>query len=70
MIYYELVKVLNNTSDLAKVMLNIIMKYHNILNFFVGNLGSVFIFKFKLFMYHFSSLKCYLFTYFHFKTNS
>lgn len=45
-VYYELVKVMIDTSDLAKVIINIVVGHHNLSNSMVNNCDSVFIPKF------------------------
>lgn len=46
MVYHELVKVTINTPRLVEVILDIIVQYHNFLNFIVTDWGLLFILKF------------------------
>lgn len=52
MIYYKPVKVITDTSGLAKVIINVIVRHHGIADSIISNYGSVFTSKFW-------SLSCY-----------
>ena len=57
MIYYKLVKVTINTPGLAKIIINVIIRHHGLLDLIVTNWGSFFISKFWSLLYYFFSIK-------------
>ena len=46
MIYYKLVKVIINALGLAKIIINIVIKYYGLLDLIIINQGFFFILKF------------------------
>ena len=45
MVYYKLIKIIINTLDLAKIIINIIIRYHNFLDIIFINKNLLFISK-------------------------
>lgn len=60
MIYYELVKIIIDALGLAKIILDVVVRYHGLPNSIVSNRGSVFTSKFWLSLCYFLAI-----TYFH-----
>ena len=46
MVYYKLVKITLNTPGLAEVIIDVIMRYHGLLDLIVTDRGSLFTLKF------------------------
>lgn len=69
MIYYEFIKVTIDVPDLAKVIINIVMRHPSIIESIVTNQGSLFISKFLSLLYYFLGIKRRLSTAFHSQTN-
>ena len=46
MVYYELVKVIIDALELAKVIINIVIWHYSLPNVIISNIGLLFIFKF------------------------
>ncbi len=57
MIYYEPVKIIIDTQNLAKVILDVIVQYHGLFDFIVSDWGLVFTLKFWLSLYYFLKIK-------------
>ena len=57
MIYYKLIKITINISSLAKVIIDIEIKYYSLLDSIVINKKSFFSSKFWLFLCYFLSIK-------------
>lgn len=57
MVYYEPVKVTINAFTLAKVIINIVVGYHDLLNSIVSDCCSVFTSKFFLSLCYFLEIK-------------
>ena len=60
-VYYKLIKIIINTLDLAKVIINIVVRYYSFSNSIITNWGSLFILKFCLLLYYFLNIKQKLF---------
>ncbi len=69
MVYYESVKVTIDTSGLAKVILDVVVKYHDLLDSIVSDRGSVFTSKFWSSLCYFLGIKRRLFMAFYPLTN-
>lgn len=69
MVYYEPVKITINASSLAKVILNIIVRHHGLLNSIVSDWGLVFSLKFWSLLCYFLKMKWRLSTAFHPQTD-
>ena len=69
MVYYEPVKITIDALGLAKVIINVVIKYHNFSNFIVINCGSLFTSKFWSLLYNFLGIKQKLFTAFYLQTD-
>ena len=69
MVYYRPVKVTINAPRLAEVIIDMVIKYHDLLNSIIGNQGAIFTFKFWFSFCYFFNIKQYLFTMFHPQTN-
>ena len=65
MIYYELVKVTINTSGLAKVILDVLVQHHGLLNSIVSDRGSFVTSKFWISLCYLLRIKRKLSTTFH-----
>ena len=57
MVYYKLVKITINVLGLAKIIINVVMKHHGLLDSIVTNRISLFISKFWSLLYYFFSIK-------------
>ena len=68
--YYELVKIIIIASRLAKVILDIVVWYHGLLNSIVSDKSLLFISKFWLLLYYFLGIKQRLSIAFHPQINS
>ena len=68
-VYYELVKVTINFLSLAKVIINVVVKYHGLPDLIVTDRGFLFISKFWSLLYYFTSIKQKLSTAFHLQTD-
>ena len=66
MVYYKLVKVIINAVGLAKVIIDMEMRYYGLLDFIISNRGAIFTFKFWFSLYYFLSIKKQLSTTFYF----
>ena len=64
-VYYKLVKVIINIPELAEVIINVIVYYHNLLVSIVTDKGSLFISKFWSLLNYFFGIKRRLFTVFY-----
>ena len=69
MVYYVPVKVTIDISDLAKVIINIIVHYHGVLESIITDQGSFFTFKFWSLLCYFLGIKRKLFTAFYSQTD-
>ena len=65
MVYYKLIKVTINALSLAKVIINMVVKHHGLLNSIVTNQKLLFISKFWSLLYYFLGIKQKLSTAFH-----
>ena len=63
--YYKLVKITINASSLAKIIINMIMRYYGLLDSIFTNQGLLFLSKFWLLLYYFLDNKLKLFTTFY-----
>lgn len=70
MIYYKPVKVTINAFGLAKVILDVLVQYHGLLNSIVGDTSSIFISKFWSLLCYFLSIKHKLSTAFFLQTDN
>ena len=57
MVYYELVKVTINTLGLAKIIINIMVRYHALSDFIITDWGLLFTSKFSSLLYYFLDIK-------------
>ena len=64
-VYYKQVKITIDTPGLAKVILNVIVRHHNLLNSIIINRGSLFTLKFWSLLCYFLGIKQRLFTTFY-----
>ena len=69
MVYYKLVKVIINAPGLAKVIIDMVIRHHDLPDSIVTNRGSVFISKFWLLLCYFFGVKRRLSTAFHPQTD-
>ena len=69
MVYYELIKVNINTPGLAKVIINVIVRYHGLPDSIVINWESLFTSKFWLSLCYFLNIKRRLSTAFYSQTD-
>ena len=69
MVHYEPVKVTINALGLAKVIIDVVMRHHNLLNSIVIDRGSLFTSKFWSSLCYFLGIKWRLSTAFHPQTN-
>ena len=65
MVHYKLVKVTINAPGLAKVIINVVVRHHGLLDLIVTNRGSLFSSKFWSLLCYFLGIKRRLFTAFH-----
>lgn len=70
MIYYELIKIINDSLGLTKVILDVIVKYHGFFNLIMSDRGSIFISKFWSLLCYFFKTKQKLSITFHFQIRS
>ena len=70
MIYYKLVKITINILDLAKVIINMIARYHSLPDSIITNKDSLFTSKLSFLLCYFLRIKQKLFTSFYSQTNS
>lgn len=70
MVHYKPVKVLINAPNLAKVIIDIVIKHHGLLNSIVSDWRPVFNFKFRSSLYYFLDIKRWLSISFYPQTNS
>ena len=68
-VHYEPVKVTINALGLAKVIINMVVRHHGVLESIVTNEDSFFISKFWFLLCYFLEIKKKLFTDFHTQTN-
>ena len=64
-VYYKPVKVTIDASELAKIILNMVVRHHDLPNSIVINKSLLFILKFRLLLCYFFEIKCRLFTVFY-----
>ena len=57
MVYYKLVKIIINTPRLEEVIIDVVMRHHNLPNLIVANEGSLFTLKFWLFLCYFFGIQ-------------
>ena len=69
MVHYELVKVTINASGLAKVIINVVVRHHDLLDSIVNDRGAIFTSKFWSSLCYFLDIKRRLFTAFHPQTD-
>ena len=69
MVYYEPVKVIINAPGLAKVIIDVIVRHHNLLDSIVTDWGFFFTSKFWSLLYYFLGIKRRLSTAFHPQTD-
>ena len=69
MVYYKLIKITIDVSDFVEVIINIVVRYHGLLNFIITNLGSLFISKFWFSLCYFLRIEERFSTVFHPQTN-
>lgn len=65
MIYYESIKVIINTLGLAKVIINVLVRYHRLSNSIINDYALVYSSQFLLILYYFLGIKQKFFTTFH-----
>ena len=65
MVYYKLVKITIVAPSLAKVIINVVVRYHGLSNLIITNWGSLFTLKFWSLLCYFFSIKRRLFNAFH-----
>ena len=70
MVHYEPVKFTIDAPRIAKVILDVVVWHHGLLNSIVSDRGSFFTSKFWLSLYYFLGIKCRLSTAFHSQTDS
>ena len=70
LIYYKLIKIIINISNLTKIIINIVIKYYIFLNLIVINRGLLFTSKFQLSLYYFFGIKQKLFITFDLKIDN
>ena len=70
MVYYEPVKVTIDAPGLAKVILDVVVWHHGLLDSIVSDRGSLFTSKFWLLLYYFFGIRRRLSTAFHPQTDS
>lgn len=68
--YYKPVKIIIDAPNLTKVIINVIMQYHGLLNLIITNQSSVFTLKFLLSLYYLFSIKQKLLTALYLQTKS
>ena len=68
-VHYELVKVIIDTPSLAKVIIDVVIRYHNLPDLIVINQGSFFTSKFWSLLCYFLGIKRKLFTTFYPQTD-
>ena len=56
-VYYKLIKIIINTSELAEILLDIIVWYYSLSDLIVSNKSLLFISKFWLLLYYFFGIK-------------
>ena len=69
MVYYKLVKVTINTSDLIKIIIDVVMRHQGLLDSIITIRGLLFISKFWSSLCHFLGIKRRLFTAFYLQTD-
>ena len=69
MVYYKPVKVTINASSLAEVIINVVIRYHSLLDLIVTNRGSFFTSKFWSLLCYFLGIKRRLSTTFYLQTD-
>ena len=65
MVHYKPVKITLNAPGLAKVIIDVVVRHHELLNLIVTNRGSLFTLKFWLLLCYFFGIKWRLSTAFH-----
>ena len=68
-VHYKPVKITIDAPGLAKVIIDVLMRYHGLLNLIVTNQGSLFTSKFWSLLCYFLGIKCQLSTAFHPQTD-
>ena len=67
MMSYNPVKIIINTLRLAKVIINVVVLYHNFPTSIISNRGAIIISKFWFLFYYFIGIKKQLLSYFTFR---
>lgn len=57
MVHYKPVKTTINADGLARVIINMVVRYHNLLESIINNQDSIFTFKFQLSLCYFFDIK-------------
>lgn len=65
MIYYELVKTMIDIAGLIKIIINVVIKYHSLLELILSDRSSLFTPKFRFLLYYFFDIKQNLCTMFY-----
>ena len=68
MVHYKPVKVIIDAPGLAKVIINIVIRHHSLLDLIITNRGLLFISKFWSLLCYFLGIKQRLFTAFYLQT--
>ena len=65
MVYYKPVKVINDASGLAEIIINMVVRHHGLSDLIVTNRESLFTLKFWSLLYYIFNIKQKLFTIFY-----
>ena len=57
MVHYKLVKVIINAPKLAKVIINMVVQYYDLLDSIINDCRAIFMFKFWSLLYYFFDIK-------------
>lgn len=68
-VHYEPIKIIINTLELAKVIIDVVMQYYGLSNSIISDRGAIFIFKFWSLLCYFFGIKRQLSTTFHSQTD-
>lgn len=68
-VYDKLVKVAINSPRLPKVIIDVMLQHHGLLNFIISECRTIFMSKFLSWLCYFFGIKKQLSTTFHFQTN-
>ena len=68
-VHYKPVKVTINTSRLAKVIIDMVVRYHGLLNFIINDCKAIFMLNFWSLLCYFLDIKRQLLTAFHLQTD-